>query len=110
MSVLFFPVEVASRKMKPNLGLTQTNVPAMGEFFVWERQIASQTTDVATKCFGKGAEDFERWIALSPFDSADIAGVYTRFKSQRFLRHAFEFACLTNSFSQNLQRSGFLQL
>ena len=83
--------------------------PVSFEILVWERQIASQTANIAPQRFGKRAEDFERRIALSPFHSADVTWRYVTFQSEILLRDAFDFARLTNSFTQNLQRNRFLQ-
>jgi len=73
--------------------------------FVRQRKIPAQTANVAFDNFGNCTQFFEGGIALAPFNSTNIAGRSIRRQREVFLGQPFEFARLSNPFTQELERS-----
>jgi hypothetical protein len=76
---------------------------------VSQRKIPAQTANVASDNFGNCAQFFERGIALAPFNSANIAGGGIRRQREVLLGQPFDFARLSNPFTQELERSRSFQ-
>jgi hypothetical protein len=74
-----------------------------------KRKIPAQTANVASDNFGNCAQFFEGGIALSPFNSANIAGRSIRRQREVLLGQPFDFARLSNPFTQELERSRSFQ-
>ena len=76
---------------------------------VRQRKIPAQTANVASDNLGNCAQFFEGGIALPPFHSANIAGRSIRRQREVLLGQPFDFARLSNPFTQELEGSRSFQ-
>lgn len=101
--------EAAANKALILESVAGPHAPLESERFVREWQSMTQTSDIASDCFGNSAQLFERRIALASFHAANIAGRSIRLQRQVLLGKPFGLTRRSNPLTKHLKRCRFSQ-